>query len=121
MDAGVDSRPHVRDLPVATDEERDAVVAPQLLRYAVRRADLARIVGRERKGQLVLLLECLMALRGVARDADYCDVGLLEILPSVTERTCLGSAAGRLVLRVEVHDDLLAAERTQANLLAGGT
>jgi hypothetical protein len=56
--------------------------------------------------------------RIVARHAEHDDAELLERRPVVAEAAGLLRAAGRVVLRVEVDDDVLAGEVGERDLLA---
>ena len=76
-------------------------------------------VGQELEWKLLLGLEALVRLERIARDAVDVEPGAPELVLEVAEIAALGGAAGRVVLRVEVEDQPVAAlifepERTAA-------
>src|SRR5262249_8458095 len=83
---------------------------------AVGLADLAVLVGGKGEGELVLLLELVVAGDAVAAEADHHGVALAEAREAVAEAAGLRRAAGGVVLRIEVEDDLLPLQLRQADL-----
>src|SRR2546426_8734129 len=83
-----------------------------------RRHDLAIGVGEQRERQPVLLRELRVRLARIRRDAEHHDARLLQILPEVAEPARLLGAAGRVVLGIEVDDDVLALEVGERDGLA---
>ena len=113
-------RPGADDLPVRTDEEGraddphelpavEALLSPraELLRDGVIRID------EQRERELVLRGELLVALLVVGGDPQHHRAALLEGGVLVAEVARLGGAARRVVLRVEVDDDVLPLEVAQ--------
>src|SRR6478736_7639139 len=62
-------------------------------------------VGEQREREVVLLGELQVGVDGVRADPDDLRAGLGEVLEAVAEGARFLRAAGRVVLRVEVHDD----------------
>src|SRR5437016_11785788 len=112
-----DPRPDLGDLPALVNQERGALDSEKLptveilfLPDAVRACDPAIVVAQEREIEIVLAFEPHVALRIVAADPKY-DRALRghpgEVVP---EAARFFRATRRVVLRVEVEHDLLAAE-----------
>src|SRR5262245_9578239 len=85
---------------------------------AVLLADLAVFVGYQRKVELVLLLELVVAIDAVLGDADHLRLDLGEVGQRIAEATGLCGAARRVVLWVEVEHHRLAAQLGQFQRLA---
>jgi hypothetical protein len=77
------------------------------------------VVREQRERQLVLLFELHVRLLVVGRHAQHDRTLALEFAVDVADPARLGGTAGGVVLRVEVEDDLLAAEVGQLDRLAG--
>src|SRR5207249_5102436 len=77
-------------------------------------------IGEQRERQLVLRRELLVRFAAVRRDAEDDRAGLLDVLPPVAEAARLLRAPGRVVLRIEVEDDVLPREVLERDGLAGG-
>lgn len=75
-------------------------------------------VGDEGEGQLVLCLELLVAGGAVHADAHYRVAPLAQFAVVVAQAACLGCAAGGVVLGVEVENEFLSTELTEADLLS---
>src|SRR5690606_39017352 len=118
VERGIDRRPHARDPPVAPDEERDPLEAPDVLLHAVGRADRA-VVRCEGEREEVLLRELGVARLRVGRYADDADAVGGEATPRVAERARLLRASRRGVLRIEVDDHGAAAQLAEAHLVPG--
>lgn len=96
---------HVPDDLAAFHEERRALENAGLqCRHAERRGDLAVIVGDEGEGKGELVAERLLRLGLVAAHAEHLDALFGERLPVVAQRAALLRAAGRVGLRVEIHE-----------------
>src|SRR2546428_13142866 len=115
-----DPRPDLGDLPALVNQERRALdpeVFPTVeilfLPDVVRTGDAPIVVAEQREIEVVLVLELHVALRIVAADAE--DHGALRGHPGevVPEAARFLRATRRVVLRIEVEDDLLAAEILQ--------
>src|SRR2546422_4634197 len=115
-----DPRPDLGDLPALVNQERRALDSEKLptveilfLPDAVRTGDAPIVVAQEREIEIVLAFEPHVALRVVAADAE--DHRALRAHPGevVPEAARFFRATRRVVLRVEVQDDLLAAEVLQ--------
>src|SRR5437870_3871206 len=116
-----------RDLRVVTqnptllvDETRDAPRRARraVIGGAVREGEALVGVAEEREGQGELPGEGSVVLRRVeARPEDHRVQGL-EVADSITESDALGRSAGRVGLREEVEQDLLAAQRCEAHASA---
>src|SRR5688572_26076713 len=89
-----------------------------MVRDAIRSGDGSVGVADEVKRELVVLGEALVRLDGVARDANEDDAGALEILPRIAKCGGLLRAPRRLVLWVEVEDDVLAPQGSKLHVLA---
>ena len=76
-------------------------------------------VGEQRERQVVLLLELDVRALVVRADAEHDCAARLELAPGIADPAGLSRAAGRVVLRIEVEDDRLAAEIGQLDALAG--
>src|SRR5512138_1599425 len=77
---------------------------------APRRHDLAVGIGQEREREPVLRRELFVRNGAVGGDPEHDDPGLLQLLPVVAEPAGFLGAAGRVVLRIEVNDYILALE-----------
>ena len=77
------------------------------------------LVAQQGERQVVLVGELHVRLDGVAADADHGRTGVGEVLVVVAERAGLGGAARRVVGRVEVDDDPVAALVAQLDGVAG--
>ena len=75
-------------------------------------------VGEEIVGKIVFVLELLLILDGVARDAQDDDAGLLKLLEGVAEAAGFDGAAGGVGARVEEEDDGLAFEIGEGDVFA---
>src|SRR5262245_53680988 len=84
------------------------------------RHDLAVGIGQERERELVLRRELLVRGGAIRGDAEHDDPGLLQLLPGIAEAARFLGAAGRVVLRVEVDNHVLALEVTGRHALAAG-
>src|SRR6266851_444248 len=85
---------------------------------AVLRADLAVLVGHQREGEAVFLLELVVLLHAVLGDADHRSLHLGEVGQGIAKAAGLGGAARRVVLGIEVEHDRFAAQVRQFQFLA---
>src|SRR6185369_202782 len=125
MARSLDLVPDVADDALLVDQEGRAldahVFAPihaLLDPGAIGLGDLAFLVGGEGEGQLVFLLELVMAGHAVAAEADDDGIALAEAGEAVAEAAGLGRAARGIVLGVEIKDDLLAPQLGEGDLAA---
>src|SRR5882757_1006881 len=81
-------------------------------------ADLAVLVGHQREGEAVLLLELVVLLHAVLGDADHLGLDLGEVGQGVAKAAGFGGAARGVVLGIKVEHDRLAAQVRQFQLLA---
>src|ERR1700730_5390964 len=102
----------------ALDAHVLAAVVALLDPGAVLRADLAVLVGYQREGEAVFLLELVVLLHAVLGDADHLRLHLGEVGQGVAKAAGLGGAARRVVLGIKVEHDRLAAQLRQFQLLA---
>ena len=107
------------DLALLVDQERradDAHVRPAvellLAPHAVRLGDLVLGVRQQREPERVLVVELLLLLGQVGADAE--DGGVADVAGDVAEEARLRGAAGRVGLRVEVHQHLATLVRAEA-------
>ncbi len=104
------------DFAVAADDESGALgahvgfaVHAFFHPHAIRRDDLFVLIHEQRERERVFGDELRVALRGV--DADAEDRGLArEVAPRIAQSAGLRGAAGRVVFRIEIKDDVLAFE-----------
>ena len=75
-------------------------------------------VGEEVIGKVVLVLELLLILDGVARDAENDDAGLLKLLEGVAEAAGFDGAARRVGAGIEEENDRLALEVGEGDVFA---
>lgn len=80
-------------------------------RYAIGLAHRAVAVAEQEEGQAVLAGEPGVSLRSIGTDADHFGAGLFEILVLIPKGAGFGSAAGGVVLGVEIEHDLAGAQR----------
>src|SRR4029079_18110748 len=69
--------------------------------------DLTVLVRCQRYGEIIFTDELLMLLHRIARDADDLDAGFLVVARKLVEILRLTSAAGCIVLGVEIEDQRL--------------
>jgi hypothetical protein len=115
--------PDLADHALAVDQKGaalDAHIFPAIHALldpgAVGLADLALLVGGERKIERVLFLELVVLFDRVPRDADDLGLDLGEIGQRVAEGAGLGRAARRVVLWIKVEHHGLALEIVQGDL-----
>src|SRR6185295_12987732 len=75
-------------------------------------------IGEEGEVEAVLVAELAVARDRVGRDAEDQGAPRLDLAPAVAEGAGLFRTAGRVVLRIEIEDDRLAAQLRQLNLPA---
>jgi hypothetical protein len=98
-------------------------VAYWRLHQAVSRRSLGELTaiaheGRAEPAHLALILELLMGLAFVGRNAEHDRARLLQILPQIAEAAGLLRSTGRIILRIEVDDYIPAFERGKRHRLA---
>src|SRR5690606_28609542 len=71
------------------------------------------------EGQVELRLEALVGADAVARHAEDARARRCELVVAVAEVHRLGGAAGRVVLRIEVEDQVAAGEVAEAHRACG--
>src|ERR1700724_3374161 len=107
---------HLQNSAVGADDVRDSLIEPQY-RNSIFRAvglrDLLLGVEQQRKRQPVLPDEGAMGIRRIYATSEHEDSPVLQPRVAVAERAGLFRASGRIVLRVEVKNDLAAAIITQ--------
>jgi hypothetical protein len=110
----------LRDLSVLVDHVRDAasVFVGRLLRRAVREADLVVGVAEEGEGEVELLREAGVFLRGVEADAEDDGVLRFVLADEVPEPGTFDRSAGCVGLRIEPEHDFFAAQVAEANRVA---
>src|SRR4051794_6920892 len=101
----------------AGDTHELLTVALALLPHAVGVGYLLVLIDEEGEGQVELGLEGLVGLDAVRAHAKDDGVLLLDLRVGVAEATGLDRTAAGIVLRIEVKDDLLAAEVLEAHLV----
>src|SRR6185369_8579609 len=114
LDDAVGPDPHGR----ADDAGHLLAVHHLLAVGAVRRHGLLRRVREQGERQLVLGAELLVRRAVVGRDTEHHRPALLVGLPVVAEAARFLRTAGRVVLRIEIEDDVLAGEVGERDLLA---
>src|SRR5258708_15752503 len=82
---------------------------------AVFLADLPALVRGEGEGQRIFLLELVMRAHRISGDADDRRFRLREIGHGVAKPASLGGTARRVVLRIQIDDDRLAALTLETN------
>jgi len=100
---------HLQDSAVGADDVRDALIEPQYrdsIIGAVRLRDFFVGVEQQRERQPVLFDERAMGIRRIDATSEYEDSPALQAGITVAERARLSRASGRVVLRIEVKDDL---------------
>ena len=119
--------PFARHPSLLVDDEGGALDAADLspveelvLDDAEGAARLLVRVGQKLEWKLLLGLESFVRLHRVARDAVDVDAGAAELLVQVAKIATLRRAAGRVVLRVEVEDQALAALIREPERAAAG-
>ena len=70
-------------------------------------------VRQQVEGERLLGAEILMRFDTVSRHAEDLGAGSLEVAVGIVEIPALGGATGRVILGVEVEDEVLAAELVQ--------
>src|SRR5206468_12870232 len=123
MALDLDLVPDLGDRPSLVDEERGALnpeilSAIQVLQFphVVGGRHLSVVVAQEREVEVILVLEFYMALRVVAAHAQDDRALGRHAAEIVAETARFLRAPGRVVFRIEVEDDLLAAEVFQRHL-----
>ena len=103
------------DLAIGANNECSARNPQELLpvhalffHHAVCGADLLVHVGEKGVRQVVFLLELLLLLRRVSRDAQHDGAGLLDLFECVAEPARFYRSTGGVCLREEKEDDILA-------------
>ena len=80
--------------------------------------DVVSVVREKGEGQVVLVLELDVRAHVVGRDAEHDRALALELAVDVADPARLRRAARRVVLGIEVEDDLLAAQVGELDRLA---
>src|SRR5688500_18917992 len=110
MPGGLDLAPGPADDAWGVDKEGDALHADELAAVELLRQDhveglaprLVRVAG-QLEADALLVAEFAVRVQRVARGADDGRAELAELRQQRVEAGALGGAAGRAVLRVEVH------------------
>ncbi len=107
---------HLQNSAVGADDVRDALIEPQYrdsIIGAVGLRDLLVGVEQQRERQPVLPDKAAMSIRRIDATSEHVDSPVLQARITVAERAGLFRASGRIVLRIEVKNDLVAAIITQ--------
>ena len=116
MTRHLDAAPLLAQHAAGVDQERGAFDSPYFFAIHFLHFDDAEkgaqhffLIGNQREGQFEFCLEIVMRAQAVARHAEDFRAGLLELRIQITELQTFGRAARRVVLRIEIQDELLAA------------
>ncbi len=109
----------INDKCGALNSETLAAVHRFFFEYAIKVADGFFLVGEQRKVEVLLVAERAMALYAVSRDAEHLIAQSLEVGEMVTEPLSFSRAARRIVFRIEIEHDAVAAQGRERNRRTG--